>query len=472
MRCSAIWVLIATCLLIASAPADASPALSVKTEKVIVFKDGYCMFIKSVHGTTDSTGRAVIDKVPEAMVLGSFWLIPKEGKSATVTARQKVIPGRTAEDADKSLLLEFGADSANTKIDQTLIYFGPGIRWIPTYRIAIGDGDTADIVMQAEIINEAEDLSDVATNLVVGVPNFRFKDVVSPLSLEARLTNALQAAAPQLMSQSMSNVALMSQQRLSDFSGRSDAGAGSSGAGVPAVPSELAGGGSQDLFVYEIPSLSLNRGERAAVPLVSVKAPFRHIYTWDVRLARSGAEAVSGRGKHSSPVKLSKNEVWHQIESENTSSVPWTTGAALVMDDYLPVAQELLTYTAMGDKNRLPLTVAVDIRGTYEEEEIGREMRAERFDGHEYVQLSKKGTLRVTNHKKESADLFITCQFGGNATKTSDGGTIKITDFSDADWQNFRGSQALTGHSKINWELTLKPGETKEVTCEYYYFLR
>jgi hypothetical protein len=472
MRCPAKWIFITILVFVTSIPADASPALSVNTEKVIVFKDGYCMFIKSVQGTTDSAGSAIIEKVPAAMVLGSFWLIPKEGQSATVTARQKVIPGRTAQDADKSLLLEFGSEAANTKVDQTLIYFGPGIRWIPTYRVGIGDNENADIVMQAEILNEAEDLSEVAVNLVVGVPNFRFKDVVSPLSLEARLTNPLQAAAPQLMSQSMSNVALMSQQRLGYVYDSGEEESRPSGAGVPAVPSELATGGSQDLFVYKIPSLSLDRGERAAIPLVSVKAPFRHIYTWDVRLTRSGAEAVSGGGKHSSPVKLSKNEVWHQIESENTSDVPWTTGAALVMDDYLPIAQELLTYTAIGDKNRLPLTVAVDIRGEYEEEEIGRDMRAGRFDGHEYVKLSKKGTLRVTNYKKESADLLIKCQFGGNATKASDEGEIKITDFSSGDWQNFRGSSALTGHSTIEWELTLEPGETKEVTCEYYYYLR
>jgi len=470
MRRFAMVIAITIFLLAPSVHADASSALTVKTEKVIVYKDGYCMFIKSVHGATDSAGAAVIEHVPEAMVLGSFWLIPKQGRPATVIARQRIIPGRAASDDDKSLLLEFGLDAADRPVDLTLIYFAPGIRWIPTYRIAIGDSETVDLTMQAEIINEAEDLSDVVTNLVVGVPNFRFKDVVSPLSLEPRLTNALQAAAPQIMSQSMSNV-LMSQ-RLGDYSAGPDERGDVSGVEAPAIPAELSSGGSQDLFVYEIPRLSLNRGERAAVPLIFVKAPFRHIYTWDVHLTRSGAEAVSGGGGNSSPVKLSKNEVWHQIESENTSKFPWTTGAALVMDDYLPVAQELLTYTAIGDKNRLPLTVAVDIRGTYEEEEISRDMRAGRFDGHEYVQLSKKGTLRVTNHKKESADLLITCQFGGNATEASDGGTIKVTDFSNVDWQNFRGSEALTGHSTINWELTLKPGETKEVTCEYYYYLR
>ena len=144
----------------------------------------------------------------------------------------------------------------------------------------------------------------------------------------------------------------------------------------------------------------------------------------------------------------------------------------MIMDGYLPVAQELLTYTSAGAMCQLPLTVAVDIRGTYREEETARELKAIRFDGNDYVRIAKKGTLRVTNHKKEHAELMITCEFGGNATKASDGGTITVGDFLSEDWRDFRGSRALTGHSTINWELTLGPKETKEVSCEYHYYSR
>ena len=466
MRLTIPWIL-ALVVLLAYPKAAASAMLGVSAEKVIVFKDGYCMFVKRVSGVTDSSGRAVIEKVPEAMVLGTFWLIPKEGAAPVTTARKRIIPGRSQNEAEKSLLLDFGPDSAGRNVELSLIYFAPGIRWIPTYRISLGDDGRADIVMQAEIVNEAEDLADVSADLVVGVPNFRFKDVVSPLSLETTLRNALRQAAPQVMSQSYSNV-LMSQ-RIGDIPYSSDAGGEP---GVSAVPSELAGGGSQDLFIFNIPRLSLKMGERAAIPISSASVPFRHLYTWDVQLTRSGVEAVPAAGKFSSPVKLLKNEVWHQIETENATDSPWTTGAALVMDGYLPVAQELLTYTSAGAKNRLPLTVAIDIRGTYEEEEVGRDLEAIHFDGHAYVRITKKGTLSVTNYKKENVDLLITCQFGGNATKASDAGKIEVTDFKNEDWGTFRGSPALTGHSVIDWEITLKPGETKEVSCEYFYYAR
>jgi hypothetical protein len=387
-----------------------------------------------------------------------------------MVARQRIVPRQGKNETQKSLLLEFAPQSAAQNVELTLMYFGPGIRWIPAYRISLGDNGKADLVMQAEILNEAEDLAGVVTDLVVGVPNFRFKNVVSPMSLEATLRNTLQQTAPQLMTQSMSNV-LMSQ-RLGDareFAGEPPM---PPSAGVPALPSELAGSESQDLFFYHIPRLTLLAGERAAIPLTRSEIPFKHIYTWDVAFSRSGTEAVPSEGLRLSPVKLLKNDVWHQIELSNETKVPWTTGAALVMEGYRPIAQELLTYTSVGATCKLPLTVAVDIHGAYSEEETNRELKAVHFDGNDYVRISKKGTLTVTNHKKESIPLNITCGLGGNATKASDGGEISLGDFSAEDWRDFRGSPALNGHSTIKWDVTLKPGETKEVTCEYYYYAR
>jgi len=468
----AITFSIALVLLVSNAYAEiySTPSLNVTTEHVIIFKDGYCMFIKKAVGTTDAASRAVIEGIPEAMVLGSFWVLPKKGRLVSVVAKQHIIPRGSRQETEKALLIEFGPGMAGQQAELTLLYFGPGIRWIPTYRISLEGDANARMAMQAEILNESEDLDGVDVDLVVGVPNFRFKDVVSPMSLEATLRNTLQQAAPQIMSQSMSNV-LMSQQAMEirPMAGGTES---SGGANVPAVPAELSGGGSQDLFLYRVPRLTLMVGERAAVPLVSASIPFRHIYTWDVRLTRSGAEAVPGRGKHSSPVRLLKNEVWHQIEAENGTDVPWTTGAALIMDGFLPVAQELLTYTSVGAKCQIPLTVAVDVRGTYEEEEIGRDLNAIHFDGRDYVKISKKGALQVTNHKSEPVALLISCEFGGNATKASDSGAITVSDFSHGDWTDFRGNSALTGHTTIKWDLTLKPGETKEVNCEYFYYTR
>ena len=445
---------------------DRGPAaLDVKTARVIVFKDGYCMFVKQAVGETDAAGKALIEGIPGAMVLGSFWVLPQEGKLKSIVAKQRIIPRQGRQDTEKTFLLEFDPDRAGREVDVALHYFGPGIRWIPTYRIVLDKGE-AEMAMQAEILNEAEDLTGVPVDLVVGVPNFRFKEVISPMSLEAKLRNPLQETAPQIMGQLSSNVLFT--QRAGEMPGRQV----EPTTAAPSLPPELAGEGAQDLFVYHVPPLTLRAGERAALPLISNTVPLRHLYAWDVHLSRSGTEAVPSGGGLTSPVRLLKNEVWHLIELSNDTAVPWTTGAALIMEDYLPLAQELLTYTSRGAKCQVPLTVAVDVRGTYSEEEIGREPKAIRLDGHEYVHISKKGTLRVTNFKSQTIDLLITCTFGGNAAAASDDGQIIVTDFVPEDWTNFRGHPALTGHSTVYWELELKAGEAKEVTCEYFYHTR
>jgi hypothetical protein len=98
--------------------------------------------------------------------------------------------------------MSFKFDGAEKKQAVSIMYFRPGIRWIPTYRVSLNDRKdkkTAAVSLQAELLNEAEDLTDVPVDIVVGVPNFRFRGTPSPLVLEATLRNALAEAAPDLM---------------------------------------------------------------------------------------------------------------------------------------------------------------------------------------------------------------------------------------------------------------------------------
>jgi len=57
-----------------------------KTERVIVFKDGYCLVLKRGVAASDRTGAVYTDAVPDAAVLGSFWAIPKEGRLLSMVA--------------------------------------------------------------------------------------------------------------------------------------------------------------------------------------------------------------------------------------------------------------------------------------------------------------------------------------------------------------------------------------------------
>jgi hypothetical protein len=322
--------------------------------------------------------------------------------------------------------------------------------------------------LQAEILNEAEDLKDVPMDLVVGVPNFRFKKTVSPLALERVMRNALQAAAPQVMGQ-FSN-ALFTQRASEHRAPNRSAGHGGS-QGTLSLPSELTAGGKQDLFIYNVPKVSLKRGGRAALPIFTASVPYRDVYTWRFHVKRK-SERASTQGNLTSPLKLATNQVWHQIELENVTKVPWTTGAAMVMEGHLPLGQELLTYTSAGSAVRVPITVATDMRGTYSEKEVKRTPNAQKFHGHSYMKVEKTGALLLTNHKSIDVDVEIVCDLGGSATEALAKGNISVDDFRNADWTNYYGHSYANQHSTVVWKTTLKAGKSFSPKVMYHYFLR
>ena len=569
--------------------------LELKTERVIVFKDGYCLIVKRGAAVTDERGEIHLTEVPDAAVLGSFWATPREGRMigmvagwVEVTSReekdlpcletievlkanrgksclvhlrddaqlsgviQAVLTQETPVPVSESLRPAFdpaamrlssmraipantAAESADARIhaisgthfvlrteegdvlipaaeirrltvrdmqttlartvttkertkrltfrfaepgqrrELMIAYFRPGVRWIPTYRIQLPEADApqkmAEIAMQAELINEAEDLLDTPIDIVVGVPNFRFRTVPSPLVLEQTLRDALQQAAPQLSNQFRNDLSnALFTQRAGEFRNHQPAAAAES-ASID-LPPELTAASTQELFVYNLPKFSLRKGERAAIPIYTTQAPCRDVYTWDVQVKRADiATAPSGSGIES-PLTLSTNEVWRQIQLTNTGTMPWTTGAALIMQGGQPLAQELLTYTSPKGTCRVPVTVAVDVRGSMNTEEIDRELQALTWDGHRYAKLRQRATLEVTSFKQQPIALEISFRFGGRAEQASEGGKITLAPFRDDDWNQYRGSQAVNNSSTVRWALDLEPAKTFRPTVEYHFYAR
>ena len=160
------------------------------------------------------------------------------------------------------------------------------------------------------------------------------------------------------------------------------------------------------------------------MPIFTADVPYRDIYTWDVHLTKQDIEAAPSGSGIQSPLVLSKNEVWHQIVLTNNTNLPWTTGAAMIMQGNQPLAQELLTYTPPKDEVRVPVTVSVDTRGTFDEKEIGRELKALKWDGHNYARIDKEMKLDLCNNKPIDIDAEITLRVGGKVDKASHDGEI------------------------------------------------
>ena len=340
------------------------------------------------------------------------------GQIGSLTIKEmKTTLARTLTTTASPKRLTFRFAEASQPVDLSLMYFRPGLRWIPTYRVNLSADEPkkpanpatqqknttpasqinnhdepkkmANLAMQAEFLNEAEDLDNVPVDIVVGVPNFRFRDTPSPLVLEATMRNVLQQSAPALMNQQM----LMGQQggfsnssfdaRSGERRGRGDGQAGDADQLV--LPAELGAAGAQDLFIYSLPKLKLRQGQRAALPILTADVPYRDLYTWDVHDTRHDhAAAAVGKGVKS-PLQLSENRVWHQLVLSNTTRVPWTTGAAMILQGTQPLGQDLLTYTSPGAEVRLPITVSVDTRGSFADEETDRKLNDMNVNGNNYA---------------------------------------------------------------------------------------
>src|SRR4030095_10442557 len=117
----------------------------------------------------------------------------------------------------------------------------------------------------------------------------------------------------------------------------------------------------QDLFVYKLPKLTLEKGERSAVSIFTTDAPYKDIYTWDVHVARQEVQAAPSGAGIASPLTLSKNEVWHQVVITNNTNLPWTTGAVMITEGQQPLAQELLNYTPPKDESPAPQTAFIHV---------------------------------------------------------------------------------------------------------------
>ncbi|MBN2497893.1 MAG: hypothetical protein JXR96_25085 [Deltaproteobacteria bacterium] len=381
---------------------------------------------------------------------------------ATSVGREKVVTRRV-----KLLTFEYEKPAPGRKREIDLLYFRPGIRWIPTYRIELDErSKRAELVLQAEVINEAEDFSDTEVDFVVGLPTFRFRDVVSPLVLEKVLRDALAQAAPQLMGQlaanPLGNIQFHSRagERYRPGPGQGDG--ESTGVAVEAME----GREVQDLFYYSTRRLGMKRGERAVVELLRARVPFRHLYTWSPKLGQGGP-GVQTHGR--SPLQLEENEVWHQVVLVNKGDRPWTTGPALLTQAGQPIGQDLLTFTPPGREVMVPMTAAISVRGTVREKELSREAGALRIGGRSYSRVLFEATLSLSNALDRRVRLRVHAAGDGRCTQASHDGRIEHV---QPPGLMQRSEALLSMRSEVEWGFDLGAGKSRQLQVRYHRYLR
>lgn len=366
-----------------------------------------------------------------------------------------------------------------------MAYLQRGIRWIPSYSIAIDDQGKVVLKLAATIINELTDIADVTAHLVIGVPSFSFKDSVDPISLREGVARLSASFEENNQTRFCLSNAIMSQRAMPSRGRRPSPPAGE----TMDLGPELGGARkSEDLYVFTIKNVSLRKGERIVMPIAEYDLSYEDVYVLDIPFAPP-PEVLQNLG-HPQRMDLMRMhtgpKVMHKIRIANKSEHPFTTAPAMILKDGRIIAQGMMTYTPVGANVDIELTTAVDISVKKVDNETGRTPNAVTWNNANYSRIDLAGKITLTNYKKEPVTIEIVRHVLGNIDVVGEQGEKEMAnpfednsflpDSSTATW--WYGYSwpwwwyRFNGIGRIKWTTSLAPTESVEHTYSWHYFWR
>ncbi|MBN2399836.1 MAG: hypothetical protein JXI33_05780 [Candidatus Aminicenantes bacterium] len=360
-----------------------------------------------------------------------------------------------------------------------LVYLQRGLRWIPAYRIELDGNGGVTLKLQATLVNDLTDLEDASVNLVVGVPNFVFADLVDPIALEKETA----ALAPRLQSRSQTNFAfsnaIMTQVATADASSPGSA---------PETGPEINGAEMEaDLCIFAISHVTLRKGERMVIPVAEATLKYQDRYHLEVPIAPPRESFSSfDESRHAELTRLlAAPKVQHGIRFVNSGPHPFTTAPALIGSQGRLIAQNMMKYTPVGAAAELDLTAAVDVLIKKQEREIRRTPHAVHWNGSDYFKVELEGTLTLTNRKKERISVEVVRHVLGNTDSADFNGKIeKVNSLEDSvsagaprpHWWSWYSWPSWWSHfnsiARISWKISLAPGERQVLSYTWHYYWR
>lgn len=397
-------------------------------------------------------------------VVPEFFLLKSEGKVlalyfrnlARVTLPADAVFQQKREEERTALRVHL--KGVDTRANLTMGYLESGLGWTPSYLISLQDNNKAQLTMQAVLVNDAEEMQDTDVFFVVGVPNFAYSHILSPMALQQNLLDFMKDASRQDNSRQPYSNVIMGQARGELMK----SGAAFDALSLESPFEELQGAPEEDLFLYSRKGVTLAKGQRATYNVFSESVGFEHVYQWDIK----DQPRVDGFGNvqnQNAVDSTAENSIWHSLRLKNTTKFPWTSAPAMVISGTQPLSQETLPYTPKGATSNLKLTIATDIRAAQQENEVARQQGIQRRRNYSYDEVTVEGTLKIKNYKSKEVHLAITRTVRGTVESQTDAGT------SDKLAEAIAVDNPL---SRLNWEITLKPGEERSVTYRYKVWLR
>jgi hypothetical protein len=331
--------------------------------------------------------------------------------------------------------------------------------------IDISDPKTATLTAKAVVINEVADLQRIHLDLVTGFPNIRFGDVNSPVAMSQDLAGFLRALTTGRSSRLGYDVGglmvgnTMTTQVSSKFIGYSDE--ISRSGPTPDYSPAQEGTVSEDLFLYPVENITLNRGETACLPLFTAEVPYKHIYIWEIPDWLD--ENNRYRQKIAKDEQILAEEVWHSCRLVNNMEMPWTTAAAEFVKDGQFTGQDICYYTPAGAETTIRLNKALNVVAEQTELEQERQRSAERILGHDYDLVKVKGELKLTNRLDKDVIVEITKNLSGEVLKSSP---------KARETRTAKGLRWVNPSHTLVWEIELKAGKEKKISYTYQVYVR
>lgn len=416
--------------------------------------------INVVLGGVEKVYEGTIEEVKNTLLIfksNTQWLNIEHTAVKNVSLFEKSPSEYESKEKKRIIQLEFAKANKDQNIE--MMYLQKGISWVPSYAIDLVSDTKAKLTLRATLMNDIEDIQNANLNFVVGVPNFAYSYLQSPLTSNESVITFINT-----LNQN-SNVSPSFNRRSDNIVSQSLVNYASRDIEVfdeEIIFKGMEGQDAEDLFFYTLANVSLPKGGRAFYDILQTEIDYQHIYEVELRGNNENTHYGKDFTQEENP-----NNVFHSIRLKNDSKMPWTTGTALITkavnNQSSPLSQDKLNYIPVGGKGKLKITIAPNISVKHSERELSRIENQKKKDGYTYDLVTVEGKIELKNYKDKAVKLNILRRITGETQKSSEKWDAK---------KLFDVYSGVNAFSQAEWETDLSGGQSKEITYEYKIFVR
>ena len=332
-----------------------------------------------------------------------------------------------------------------------LFYLTKGISWAPSYRIDITDPKRLKIEQTAVIMNELRQLKKAEVSLISGFPKIECENVDAPFSPGSSMTEFFRQLANRTRDAGKS-AATQQAVMFNAFRTHADDDDDDEASGL-STASE-----GPDIHLQKIGPRSMSVGDTLSLTTGRGEAEYERIVEWTIPDARD----IWGQYVDSK----ADSDPWDMIRFRNPLPFPMTTAPATIVSESAFFGQNTSFWANPNEMTKLPITKSMSVRAKSVEYERGDELsepREIKRDGHDYREATIDTELMVVNRRAEPVKMFVSRQFSGELEKSPAGTTVRALN---------EDLKSVNRKHELQWEFTLKPGETKKLKYAYVVLIR